>query len=68
MNWLISQKQKIYDYAKRDIGCSGGFFLSKFSADKWEREGVLTQEFYWNGKYHDRVMLSLIRDDFVNNK
>lgn len=23
-----------------DIGCSGGFFLSKFSADKWEREGV----------------------------
>jgi len=48
-----------------DIGCSGGFFLSKFSADKWEREGVLTQEFYWNGKYQDRVMLSLIRDDFV---
>ena len=23
-----------------DIGCSGGFFLSRFSSEKWEREGV----------------------------
>jgi len=23
-----------------DIGCSGGFFLNKFSSDKWEKEGV----------------------------
>jgi len=42
--------------------------LKAFEKCGLKKEGILRQEFYWNGAYQDRVVMSLLKDDFINHK